>query len=426
MLTFDLTIIRSIIYSVFLLGGFQSVTFVSTIKMTLMNRGNYIFTQICQFLPRDYFEYLVGKYQGNKYLKSFTCWNHLLVLIWAQFTSRESLRDITNSLRVHKTKFHHLGFGKDVCRTTLSEANEKRELKIFECFAERIIEIAQKKRVDVHNLFIQGIDNRIFAVDSTTIPLNQDLFWWSKIQKGKGGIKLHTLFDILTAIPVYNIITDNTVRDQSLMDLYPYQVGAFYIFDKAYVKLPSLSTIDNLGAYFVVRRKKKMNFEILQEYKCSNVSQGVFRDLKIRLSNRWACSRYTSPLRIVYYYSEEKKKILEFFTNNFDLEAKQIAYIYKSRWQIELFFKWVKQHLKIKRFYGTSENAVKIQIYVAIISYCLIAIIQKELKLNISPYELLRIFNVSLFEKENLKEFLTKTDVTSNYQNDSSLNLKLF
>jgi hypothetical protein len=273
-------------------------------------------------------------------------------MIWAQLTSRKSLRDIINSLSVHKSKFHHLGFGKDVCRTTLSESNEKRELQIFRLFAERLVEIAQKRRVNVDHLFIEGIDHRIFAVDSTTIPLDKDQFWWSKIQKGKGGIKLHTLFDILTGIPVYNIITDNTVRDQSLMDLYPYQPDAFYIFDKAYVKLLSLSEINDIGAYFVVRRKKKMNFEILQEYDCPNPQNGVLRDLKIKLSNRWARSRYILPMRIVYFYSKDKNMLLEFFTNNFDLEASKIAYLYKSRWQIELFFKWVKQHLKIKQFYG--------------------------------------------------------------------------
>lgn len=391
-----------------------------------MNRGYYIFTQLCQFLPRDYFEYLVSKYQGNKHIKSFTCWNHLLVMIWAQLTTRESLRDITNSLKVHQSKFHHLGFGKNVCRTTLSEANEKRELGIFQLLAERMVEIAQKKRVIFDDLLIDGIDKRIFAVDSTSIVLDKKQYWWSKIQSGKGGLKLHTIFDILTKIPVYNIITDNIIRDQSLMDLYPYESDSFYIFDKAYMKLVSLLRIHNMDAYFIVRRKKKMNFEILEEYDCLNPNDGILRDLKIKLSNRWARSRYPLPMRIIFFYSQDKNCVFEFLTNNFDLEAVKIANLYRYRWQIELFFKWIKQHLKIKRFYGTSENAVKIQIYVAIISYCLVAIVEKELKLNITTFELLRILSVSLFEKKNLRDFLTEDNSSQKYQNDTFLNLNLF
>lgn len=391
-----------------------------------MNSGKYIFTQLCQFLPRDYFEYLVGRYQGNKYVKTFTCWNHLLVMIWAQLTSRESLRDITNSLKLHKSKFHHLGFGKDVCRTTLSEANEKRELRIFQLFAQRVVEIAQNKRIDIDNLLLKDIDYRIFAIDSTPIYLERDKYGWSKLQNGKGGLKIHTLFDILTKIPVYNIITDNTVRDQSLMDLYPYQTGAFYIFDKAYVKLLSLSKINEIDAYFIVRRKKKMFYDILMQYDCPEKNEGIQRDLKIKLSGRWAAARYKQPLRIVYYYCPQKKRVFDFFTNNFDLEASKIAYLYRCRWQIELFFKWIKQHLKIKSFYGTSENAVKIQIYVAIISYCLIAIVEKDYKMNISTFELLRILGVSLFEKKSLRDFLTNQDTNSKCHFDTSQNLKLF
>ena len=271
-----------------------------------MNRGNYIFTQLCQFLPRDYFEYLVSKYQGNKYLKTFTCWNHLLVMIWAQLTSRGSLRAITTSLTVHKSKFYHLGFGKSVCGSTLSEANEKRDLKIFQLFAERVVQIAQKQKTDISHLLLEDIKYKAFAVDSTTISLNRKQFWWSKVQKNTGGIKVHTILDVLTNIPVYNIITDNNIRDQSLMDLFPYESDAFYIFDKAYVKLLSLSRISESGAYFIVRRKKKMNFEIVEEFDSAQPSTGVIRDLKIRLSNRWACQRYTEPMRIVYYYSTEK------------------------------------------------------------------------------------------------------------------------
>ncbi|MDH8701418.1 hypothetical protein M2138_000760 [Dysgonomonadaceae bacterium PH5-43] len=391
-----------------------------------MNKGTYIFTQLCQFLPRDYFEYLVKKYQGNKHVKSFTCWNHLMVLIWAQLSSRESLRDIITSLKFHKSKFHHMGFGKDVCRTTLSEANERRELKIFQLFAERVIELAQKKRVNVDDLFMDGIDYRVFAVDSTSIPLDINKYWWSTTQAGKGGLKLHVLLDLLTRIPIHNIITDNTVRDQGVMDLFPYETASFYIFDKAYVKLLSLSKIDDLGAFFIVRRKKKMYYEILEEFNCSDKSNGVLRDLKIKLSGRWAAARYKQPLRIVYYYSEEKNRVFEFFTNNFEMTPDKIAHLYRCRWQIEIFFKWVKQHLKIKRFYGMSENAVKIQIYVAIITYCMIAIVEKDYKIEIPTFDLLRILGISLFERKNLKDFFSEEKEYKNCQNDSFQNLNLF
>lgn len=390
-----------------------------------MNSGTYIFQQLCQFLPKDYFEYLVDKYDGNKYLKSFTCWNHFLVMLWAQLTTRESLRDIIGSLNAHKSKFYRLGFGKSVCRTTLAEANERRNIEIFRLFAERIVEMAQKK-IDVDDLFIEGIPHRVFALDSTTVTLKLKKFHWSKVQNGKGGIKIHTLFDILTSIPVYNIITDYNIRDQSVMDYFQYESDAFYIFDKAYVKLQSLSEIDRIGAYFVVRRKKKMNFEIIEEYSCDGREDGVLRDLKIVLSNRWAKVRYRKPLRIIYYYSEEKKCVLEFFTNNLDLEANKIAFLYKCRWQIELYFKWIKQHLRIKQFYGTSENAVKIQIYVGIIAYCLIALIGAEFKSKLSQFELLRMLSVSLFEKENLRMFLLRAESSESLQSVNDYNLKLF
>jgi hypothetical protein len=289
-----------------------------------------------------------------------------------------------------------------------------------------MVETAQKTRIDLNPLFEDDIHFRVYAGNSTTIRLEKETFWWSKIQNGSGGLKMHTLFDLLTSIPVCTIITGHDIRDQTIMDLFDYQAGSLYVFDKAYVKLRSLSGIDHSGAYFIVRRKKKMNFEVLKEHNHSNTEEGVLRDMEMRLSNRWAKSRYAKPLRIIYYYSKENNRTFEFLTNRFDLEAQEIAYLYKCRWQIELFFKWIKQHLKIKRFFGTSENAVKIQIYTGIITYCLVAIIEKIYKLNISPFELLRMLNVSLFEKRSLREFLTEQEKEEKYQNDTSLMLKLF
>jgi FOG: Transposase and inactivated derivatives len=210
------------------------------------------------------------------------------------------------------------------------------------------------------------------------------------------------------------------------MDMFDYKSDAFYIFDKAYVKLASLSRIDSLGGFYVVRRKKKMRYDVLETYNSNEKETGILLDLKIVLSNRWAKNIYKAPLRIVHYYSKEKNCVLEFFTNNFDLDAQKIAYLYKCRWQIELFFKWIKQHLRIKRFYGFTENAVKIQIYTCITAYCLVALIGTELKTKMSPFELLRILSVSLFEKTNLREFITGISTSADLQIDSFEMLKLF
>ncbi len=392
-----------------------------------MNAGSYIFRQLCQFLPKDYFEYLVDRYEGNRYIKSFTSWNHFTVLLWAQLSGRESLRDITGSLNAHKTKFHHLGFGKSVCRSTLAQANEKRNVNIFKLFAERIVALAQKKKIAVDDLFLESIPYRVFAADSTTIALSLEKFKWSKVQQGKGGIKIHTLFDILTNIPVCNIITDHDIRDQSMMDYFQYESNAFYVFDRAYIKLLSLKNIDEIGGYFIVRRKEKMNFTIIEKYACDTAKDGVLLDVKIVFSNRWAKARYKEPLRLVRYYSQENDCELEFLTNNMDLEAFKIALLYKLRWQIELYFRWIKQHLHIKQFYGTSENAVKIQIYVGIIAYCLVALVGAEYKLKMSQFELLRILSISLFEKgASLKNFLLQAEATDNFQSVSNEQLKLF
>jgi hypothetical protein len=392
-----------------------------------MNAGSYVFSPLCQFLPKDYFEYLVDKYEGNRYIKTFTCWNHLMVLLWAQLSGGECLRDISGSLAAHKSKFYHLGFGKSVYRTTLSEANEKRNVDIFRLFAERMIEIVQKKKTAVDDLFMEGIPHRVFALDSTTVILSLQKFQWSKVQQNKGGIKVHTMFDILTSIPVCNMITDHDIRDQSMMDCFDYEENAFYVFDKAYVKLLSLKRIDEPGGYFIVRRKEKMNFEVIEEYDCDAEKDSVLQDIKIKRSNRWAKARYTAPFRLVHYYSRENNIEPEFLTNNMDLEAFKIALLYKCRWQTELYFKWIKQHLRIKQFYGTSENAVKIQIYVGIIACCLVALVGAEYKLKMSPFELLRALSVSLFENGmSLKDFFVQAESVENLQSVSNKQLRLF
>lgn len=388
-----------------------------------MNQGKYIFSQLCQFLPRRVFDCIVNKYDGNKYIKSFSCWNQLLVLIMGQISNRESLRDLVVSLNAHKDKFHHLGFGKSVTRSNLAKANEIREVRIFEEYANRLIMMAKNKR-QVNPEF--PFENEVFAFDSSTITFCLSLFWWSKQHKGKGGVKLHTLYDIKSEIPLFNIITDHTFSDCNIMPLIPYIPSAFYVFDKAYVNTPELNRINQLNAFFVVRRKQNMQYKVSVDRNYNNAETGIMSDQIIKFTSRVAKRGYPGELRHVLYYSSEHNTTFSFLTNNYEISAETIALLYKYRWKIEIFFKWIKQHLIIKEFYGTSENAIKIQIYSTIITYCLILIVKEELKIDLSAYEMLKILNFSLFEKTPLKTLFKDDPLEENYQNDRQLKLIFF
>lgn len=388
-----------------------------------MHQGRFIFSQLIKRLPKRAFDCLVNKYEGNKYVKSFTCWNHLLVLIIGQLSNRESLRDLIVSLNVHREKFHHLGLGESVTRSNLSKANEMRDVRIFKEFSERMISVAQEKEADLSAFFS---DNDIYAFDSSTITFCTSAFWWSKPVKNKGGVKLHTLYDIRREIPTFNVITDHSVSDSTAMDEIPYQSGAFYIFDKAYVSTPQLHNIHIIQAHFVVRRKQNMKYSVVEDKNYNNPQTGIMADQLIGFTSRIAKKGYPSLIRQVTYYSSEQKTTFVFLTNNFEIAAEHVALLYRYRWRIETFFKWMKQHLKIKEFYGTSENAVKIQIYSAIITYCLVTIIRKDLKLKMPTYVVLRILSISLFEKTSLTELFKEREETQNYQNDTQLNLNFF
>ena len=388
-----------------------------------MHQGQFIFSQLIKYLPKRAFDCLVNKYEGNKYVKSFTCWNHLLVLVIGQLSNRESLRDLVVSLNAHQDKFHHLGLGKGVTRSNLAKANEIRSVNIFKDFSERMISIAQKKETDPS---VFPLENEIYAFDSTTVTFCLNTFWWSKPQENKGGIKLHTLYDVKREIPIFNVITDHSVSDSTVMGDIPYYSGAFYVFDKAYVSTPQLYNIDIIHAHFVVRRKQNMKYSIVEDKNYNNTQTGIMSDQLIKFTSRIAKKGYPSIIRQVTYYSSEQKSTFVFLTNNFEIAAEDVALLYRYRWRIEIFFKWMKQHLRIKEFYGTSENAVKIQIYTAIITYCLINIIGKDLKLNLSTYVVLRILSLSLFEKCSLKELFKEREATNDYQNDTQLNLNFF
>ena len=364
-----------------------------------MNTGKYVFAQMIEFLPQRVFDGFVAKYEGNKYVKHFTCWNQLLVMMFGQLANRDSLRDLILAIDAHSQKKYHLGFGKNVTRSNLSKANEKRDSKIFEDYAYYLIDIARKRRAN-DDFEIEG---KVYAFDSSTIDLCLNVFWWAKFRKTKAGIKLHTLYDITTQIPAFIHITNATVNDVNAMDVIPYESGAYYIFDRGYVDFKRLYNITKHTAYFVIRAKKNLQFQCTQ-LKPINEKNGVMSDQIGKLTGFYISQYYPEEIRKVVYYDKETNRTFVYLTNNMELPSEQIALLYKNRWQIELFFKWIKQHLKIKSFWGTTENAVRIQIYTAVISYCLVAIIENELMINRSTYEVLQIFGISLFDKSPIGE----------------------
>ena len=386
-----------------------------------MNNGKYVFAQLIEFIPQRVFDGFVVKYSGNKHVRHFRCWNQLLCMIFGQLTNRDSLRDLIVAIEAHNKKAYHLGFGKNVTRSNFAKANENRNSKIFEDFAYHLIELARKKRVN-DNFDIKG---KVYAFDSSTIDLCLNVFWWAKFRKAKGGIKLHTLYDITTQIPAFIHITTASVNDMNAMDIIPYESEAYYIFDRGYVDFTRLYKITNHSAYFVIRGKTNLKFERMYSSKVDKTT-GVRSDQIGKLTGFYVSKQYPEKLRKVKFYDKETKRTFVFLSNNMELTAEQIALLYKNRWQVELFFKWIKQHLKIKSFWGTSENAVRIQIYTAIIAYCLVAIVGYELKINRSIYEILQVLGISLLDKTPVKELfaiIDYKDVKERNYNQLSINL---
>lgn len=380
-----------------------------------MNKGKYVFAQLIEFLPQRVFDNLVEKYNGNKYVKHFTCWNQLLCMVFGQLTNRDSLRDLILIIDAHSQKSYHLGFGKSVTRSNLAKANERRSCKLFEEFAYYLVDIARKKRAN-DDFAIKG---KVYAFDSSTIDLCLSVFWWAKFRSTKAGIKLHTLYDVTTQIPAFIHITAATVNDVNAMDVIPYEAGAYYVFDRGYVDYARLYRIAQLSAYFVIRAKSNLKFKRMYSNKVDK-SAGVQCDQIGKLSGFYTSKEYPEKLRRIKFYDEETKRTFAFLTNNMELTSNEIALLYKNRWQVELFFKWIKQHLKIKSFWGTSENAVRIQIYSAIISYCLVSIVSHDLKIDRSTYEILQVLGISLLDKTPVKELFE--DANYNNVNELSCN----
>ena len=380
-----------------------------------MNQGKYVFSQLVNFLPQRVFDRVIVKYSGNKSVKHFTCWNQLLCMVFGQLSARESLRDLITIIEAHKSKSYHLGFGKSITRSNLSKANENRNFKIFEEFADHLIKVAQNKN-DNSDFEIEG---NIYAFDSSTIDLCLSVFCWAHFRKTKAGIKLHTLFDVNTQIPVFIHITEANIHDVNAMDVIDYEPLAYYIFDRAYVDYERLYRIEKAKAYFVVRAKSNIKFKRMYSKKVDKTT-GIKYDQIGKIIGFYSSKDYPEKIRKVKYYDSETKKTLVFLTNNFKLSANDIALLYKQRWQVELFFKWIKQHLKVKTFWGRSENAVRVQINVAIITYCLVSIVAKELKINRSNYEILQILSVSLLDKTPLNELLMKSDYNNVHEQSTN------
>jgi hypothetical protein len=372
-----------------------------------MNQGKYIFAQLTDFLPRRVFDRIVDKYEGNKYVRSFTCWNQMLCMVFGQLTARDSMRDLMLSLEAHQPKYYHLGFGSTVSRRNLGKANERRDFKIFEEFAYVLIEEA--RRSCYRDDFEIEVDENVYALDSTTIDLCLSIFWWAEFRKHKGGIKLHTLYDVKTSIPSFLYITNAIVHDVNIMDIIPYEAGSFYVADKGYTDFERLYKIHNNGSFFVTRAKENLRFKRMYS-RAVDKTTGVQSDHIGKLEIYKSKNEYPEKLRRIKFYDNEHDKDLVFLTNNMDLKASEIAFLYKKRWEIELFFKWMKQHLKIKSFWGMTLNAVKIQMYCAVIAYCLVALVGYKLKVDRSIYEILQILSISLLDKTPIKEILTKCD----------------
>jgi hypothetical protein len=387
-----------------------------------MDTGKPVFAQIMDFLPTYEFHQCVRRYHGHYKMKSFSCWDQFLCMAFAQLTYRESLRDIEACLRSAQRKLYHMGIRGKVSRNTLAHANQVRDWRIYADFAQ--ILIGRARRLYANDSFGVELNQTAYALDSTLIDLCLSLFPWAKFRKHKGAIKLHTLLDLRGSIPSLVVITHGKIHDVTILDQLIFEPGAFYIVDRGYLDFARLYVIHQSSAFFVTRAKSNFSFKRLYSRPVDK-STGVQCDQIIILEGFYARKDYPEKLRRVRYFDVTQNKRLVFLTNNFTLPALTIAQLFQCRWQIELFFKWIKQHLRIKAFYGTTENAVKTQIWIAITVYVLVAIVKKHLKLDQSLYTILQILSISLFEKTPILEALA--DVKPHESKDATPNqLNLF
>jgi len=369
-----------------------------------MDTGKTIFAQLMDFIPVYELQKCIQRYNGHYKVKHFSCWNQFLCMAFAQLTYRESLRDIEACLRSAQRKLYHMGFRGNVSRNTLAHANQIRDWRIYADFAQ--ILIGQARRLYANDSFGVELNQTAYALDSTTIDLCLSLFPWAKFRAHKGAVKLHTLLDLRGSIPSLVIITHGKVHDVNILDQLIFEPGAFYIVDRGYLDFDRLYAIHQASAFFVTRAKSNFRFRRLYSRPVEK-STGVQSDQMVILEGFYSRKAYPDQLRRIRYFDTDQNKRLVFLTNNLALSALTITQLFPCRWQIETFFKWIKQHLRIKAFYGTTENAVKTQIWIAITVYVLVAIIKKQLKIALSLYTILQILSVTLFEKMPILEALS-------------------
>ena len=380
-----------------------------------MYSGKIVFSQVMEHLPLQVFHQCVDRYNGNFKIKEFSCLDQYLCMAFAQLTYRESLRDIESCLWAQKSKLYHMGIRSSISRNNLANANKVRDWRIYADLAYSLIHTA--RRLYVNESFGLELENTVYALDATTIDLCLSMFPWARFRKNKGAIKLHTLLDLRGSIPSFIHISDGKTHEVNILDIVPLEAGSFYVMDRGYLDFGRLYAITQASAFFVIRAKSNLKCRRVYSHSVDKAT-GILCDQSVLLTGFYQAKDYPDKLRRVLYHDKETGKSLVFLTNNFNLPATTIGELYRCRWQVELFFRWIKQNLRIKTFYGTSENAVKAQIWIAVSVYVLVAIMKKRLKIKASLYTILQVLSVTIFERMPLLQALTDSD----YKNETNYN----
>lgn len=390
-----------------------------------MHSGKFVFSQVLDVVSQYEFNKCVKRYKGNYHFRELDCWNQFVQLLFGQLASLPSLRSISTCLQAHEHQLYHLGIKKQVDSSVLSRANERRNWMIFSDFGNSLIQLVRPLYADcpIPNL---DLDNEIFALDSTTISVSINLFTWAEGKYSRGAVKMHTLIDLRGSIPEFIFITDGKYHDSNALDVINFYAKAIYLMDKAYVDFEALFRINNAGAFFVTRAKETMRYSVIEENFNIDQSVGLLSDKIIELTIAKSKRLYPENLRIVEFYDERNDELLTFLTNNLDVSALEVAYLYKNRWQIETFFKWIKQNLTVKKLWGHSENAVKIHLWVAICSHLIVAHVKYLTKSPLSIYEVMQVLNTSLFDKTPLLKLLNVNEKNQIVENQEVKELLLF
>jgi hypothetical protein len=385
-----------------------------------MNSGKYVFAQVLQYINRYEFEKCAERYDGDYRTRNFNCWNQFIQLFFGQLTSRNSLRDISTCLKAHRNKLYHLGFSGHVNQSSLSRANERRDWRIFADFGQYLVALVRPMYADspIPNV---NLENEVFALDSTTISLSLTLFRWAPGKYSRGAIKIHALLDLRGSIPSFILVSDGKYHDSNVLDLLVPVPGAIYLMDKAYVDFQALCRIDAAGAFFISRAKSNMDYHTVGQNFNIDPETGLRIDRTVILNGYRSKKLYPRPLRLVEYHDGENNIDLCFLTNNMEVSALEVAKLYRNRWQIETFFKWIKQNLAIKKLWGHSENAVNIHIWVAICTYLVVAHVKHSLKSELSIYEIIQILGISSMDKTPLQELLTEPKSNQNVNEQMNL-----